>query len=143
MQAVVSVMFARCGLAGGDLMGWGRTGRGAPLIMDHSLSRASTFTTPPLEPEADRIRPGTASTASKAPRQRPAGSQPTTRRRSDVSSGGNSSMRRQLSLPSASSFYAEVVNRQAALHRVGSKSFPTLAKDMPPNMCMDMRSSSY
>jgi len=160
---------------------------------------------PPLEPEADRIRPGTASriqelthgfqewstmdskksiprsiarnvsastsepsllvertaprqrpssrqamvtsgselTASKAPRQRPAGSQPTTRRRSDVSSGDNSSMRRQLSLSSASRFYAEVVNRQAALHRVGSKSFPTLAKDIPPNMCMDMRSSSY
>ena len=60
-----------------------------------------------------------------------------------MSSGDNSSMRRQLSLSSASRFYAEVVNRQAALHRVGSKSFPTLAKDIPPNMCMDMRSSSY
>ena len=31
-------MFARCGLAGGDLMGWGRTGRGAPLIMDPQLA---------------------------------------------------------------------------------------------------------
>ena len=34
----MSVMFARCGLAGGDLMGWGRTGRGAPLIMDPQLA---------------------------------------------------------------------------------------------------------
>ena len=40
-------------------------------------------------------------------------------------------MRRQLSLSSASRFYAEVVNRQAALHRVGSKKLPDFGQGHP------------
>ena len=70
--------------------------------------------------------------ASKAPTQRSAVGPPTAGRRRGVPSEGDSSTRRQSTLSGAARFYAEVVNRQAALNRIGSKSLPTLAKDMPP-----------
>jgi len=63
---------------------------------------------------------------------------PTARRRRSVPSGddASSSARRQLSVSSASRFYAEVVNRQVALCRTTSigGSFPTLAEELrdPP-----------
>ncbi len=63
-----------------------------------------------------------------APRRRAAVSPPTAGRRRGMPSEDDSSSRRQRTVSSAARFYAEVVNRQAALH---PKSFPTLAKDIP------------
>ncbi len=76
-------------------------------------------------------------TATKAPRQRSAVNLPTAGKRRGVSSGNSSSTRRQHPVSSASRFYAEVVNRQAAL---GSKSVQTLARELRLDIG---RSSSY
>ena len=90
--------------------------------------------------EASR-RLATELTASKAPRQRSAVSPPTAGRRRGVPSEDDSSTRRQRTVSAGARFYAEVVSRQAALHRIGSKSFPTLAKDIPP-AALNSRSTS-
>ena len=79
-------------------------------------------------------------TASTTPWQRSSvSSPPTTGRRRGVPSGDDSSTRRlkrqsSVSVSSGSRFYAEVVSRQVAAHRLGSKGSATaaLAQDLPP-----------